>query len=308
MDKTFILDILEKCIIRWGTEEEKSDFAERSERWLSCVNNDSEKKIFLELLSNFNYYSQIKMSAKLRFLYQKIQEKVENYEYTMYLPLPSERGRINNSYEVLSLFRRSNKINKDLCIPELERVITSKWFPNIKNIIFIDDAIGTGKTTEKSVAYVKKRFSKIFDKKVYLAVIEANQAGEIYLGKSILDIEVICLDVRPKAFSEGYIFSDLELNRAKNIVAQYELLVNNDNIDSDYYFGYEDSQALLAFYYDTPNNTLSTFWKQDRDMIWCPLFPREISNKPSWMKETTLQSKQRFQKDARKNLEILRRK
>ena len=39
--------------------------------------------------------------------------------------------------------------------------------------------------------------------------------------------------------------------------------------------GFLGCQALIAFYYNTPNNTLSTFWCTNNSYNWNPVFPRE---------------------------------
>lgn len=54
--------------------------------------------------------------------------------------------------------------------------------------------------------------------------------------------------------------------------------------------GYEQSEALLAFFYDTPNNTLSSFWFENPDIGWNPLFPRKRDlRSPNWGKDIKIQ-------------------
>ena len=51
--------------------------------------------------------------------------------------------------------------------------------------------------------------------------------------------------------------------------------------DMDIY-GYSCTESLVAFFNDTPNNTLGIFWKNtDKNDA---LFPRNHEEKPAWMK------------------------
>lgn len=47
-------------------------------------------------------------------------------------------------------------------------------------------------------------------------------------------------------------------------------------------FGFLGVESLVSFFNDTPNNTLGVFWKNTSKNK--ALFPRNIEEKPAWMK------------------------
>ena len=62
------------------------------------------------------------------------------------------------------------------------------------------------------------------------------------------------------------------------------LLITSTCISTDVYKrqGYSCTESLVAFFNDTPNNTLGIFWKNtDKNDA---LFPRNQEEKPAWMK------------------------
>ena len=42
----------------------------------------------------------------------------------------------------------------------------------------------------------------------------------------------------------------------------------------DHPVGYENSQLLIGFHHNVPDNTLPIFWFDEPDPLWSPIFPR----------------------------------
>ena len=83
-----------------------------------------------------------------------------------------------------------------------------------------------------------------------------------------------------KCFSENYIFAENE-TESKNIIMETEEKIAGKKVgeDQSYALGYENSQLLLSFFYNTPNNTLCMFWKPTETNF--PLFVRNSFHRPS---------------------------
>lgn len=83
-----------------------------------------------------------------------------------------------------------------------------------------------------------------------------------------------------KAFKENYIFnkynSDFEL--------KFKEHERSKEISEKFLLGFKNSQALVAFYRNTPNNTLPTFWWTSSK--WNGLFPRG-NKRPSFLRKRT---------------------
>lgn len=77
------------------------------------------------------------------------------------------------------------------------------------------------------------------------------------------------------AFDHPGLFDPSERTDAIERVRKYEILIDSymKEPGRSYIFGFWGCKQLVSFYYNTPNNTLCTFWRwTDTHM---PLFPRE---------------------------------
>lgn len=156
----------------------------------------------------------------------------------------------------------------------------------VNNYIFVDDMIGTGETMEKFLIKFMDHFPKtelrsIEDVHIYLIVLEACEHGVdrliLFCEKNRLQLTIISENenYQPKAFKPNYLFSEAESAARQAVIHDFE----KRSIRSSYPLGYEQSEALMAFYHNTPNNTLSSFWHESSQ--WHALFPRNKHHKPN---------------------------
>ena len=69
--------------------------------------------------------------------------------------------------------------------------------------------------------------------------------------------------------------------------------------------GYKNTEALVAFYNNTPNNTLPIFWTDVEDNK--ALFPRNDDEKPSWKmmkRDKELRSESNYLRKSRNDTRI----
>ena len=132
---------------------------------------------------------------------------------------------------------------------------------NIKNVILVDDFIGTGNTIKRRVSwFIQKLTDKGLSDDVQVYVIAI---GAMEFAKPLLDgLDVIYYSSvwLKKGISEYYEDSDLAEATAAmgKLEEKLEPSVNRTKLPS---FGYKQSEALFAIEpYNVPNNVFPIFW------------------------------------------------
>lgn len=284
-----IADVVNNCIKKWGTDEKTRDLFKKTEDWIKPINNDNDKAIFIKLLESFSYYSRESIYDIFADIHNNHVMKFDpDCEETLFCPVISEEGRLNHSYDMLSCYQIANNLDKICCPTEMDVVEKDYPLDKIENIVLVDDMTGTGTTLRNSIAFMIDRYKNVFNnKKVYLILIEGSEEGIKKIkeleNKYSCIIDIICYNVYKKAFLKNHIFNRTEYENARTIVWKYEKEITNNN--GKFILGYKQSEALMAFYYNTPNNTLSSFWFSNETMNWRPLFPRNKTFGPPWTKD-----------------------
>ncbi len=148
---------------------------------------------------------------------------------------------------------------------------------NSKAFVFFDDIIGSGKQATKFANTNLKNLGI----KSYYVVLFAFEAGLRKVKKEACFEEVICgaiLSDEERAFHDcSQVFTDANLReKLKKLCESY-----GKRLFPRHPLGYDDSQALLSFPHNTPNNTLPIIWasteneKAAVDYPWYPIFERK---------------------------------
>jgi hypothetical protein len=144
-------------------------------------------------------------------------------------------------------------------------------------VVFIDDFIGSGRSFKRD--YEKEGIGKfisdnyLYDGKVYyLAAVVFEKAVE-YLKYKFIDIKVVG-DLRSRIFSS--VNSPFILGHGPLKMKSIALKYGNDievysKAPMFQPFGFNNTEALVAFDHSTPNNTLPIIWG---DKKWYPIYPR----------------------------------
>lgn len=167
---------------------------------------------------------------------------------------------------------------KDLGLPES----SFPYFPfkdidlsGKKAIVFFDDIIGSG---NQAVRFAKNHLQNIKIDKYYVALMAFEKGLENVRNngffKKVIVHEIISEELM--AFSPGsQVFSDAGTReRIKRLCEKYGKLLYPKHP-----LGYDDSQALIVFPHNTPNNTLPIIWASDKNekepgYIWYPVWER----------------------------------
>jgi hypothetical protein len=273
---------------------------------------EEEKKHSLFALSRFMYFSRRMVREMLKSLYRDhfksalIQRIRRNYndskdvellkrlyeqelKSTRFLGVgnPSESGA-----HLLYFFRQVNYLPKDLFIDIADAFHTQatrtkngaalEYQPkldSINRLVFFDDLVGSG---NQSSSYLGKHLKRLKSIKPELDLrfmsLFATTHGLAKLNAShLFDGKASCLfelDESFKAFDpDGRHFSNppswFDEGLMKNIAQTY-----GNWIRPGFGLGYEDSQLLLGFSHNTPDNTLSIFWDEGKSQPWTPVFVR----------------------------------
>lgn len=262
-------------------------FKKNIECWLD---NFKEKDIFLQLLSNYIYVPEMIFGLKLDAILSQIENKCNMghkiLEETYFITFPSEKG-IKSGGDIIRAFLPIGNldcIKKEQLIVEVDKNKNS--ISKAKCIVFIDDVIGSGKTAKKNISnFFKMDDIDLKGKKFFLVAMYAEETIKGELEKEFnsfeYELEIIVLYECKKCLSENYIFSkgEMEVSKSAIIKAEEEIAGKRVGEKKSCALGFENSQLLLSFFYNTPNNTLCMFWKPTKMNF--PLFTRNSFHRPS---------------------------
>lgn len=148
-----------------------------------------------------------------------------------------------------------------------------------KDLVVVDDYSGTGKTFIKTVDRMLQVNALVQDTNFYFLTLHITQRSvqqiEEYAKNVGININIISLDYSDEAFKKNYIYNEIEAEQKKRY---YTELCRRHMIEK-YVLGFEDVSSLVAFYYNTPNNTLGIFWQDLMDFT--ALFPRKEKQRTS---------------------------
>lgn len=269
-----ILDTFESCKSRWNIESDENTSFMNYPNWIKEM-SEPLADIVSSLMPRFEYYSHKIVNQTMVELHGEL-KKGENIgnENTIYCVLEDKDGRLNSGYEYLIEYRNLNKLSKYLVYPQLSRV-SCEVLLSIQNIVYVDDFCGTGNTF---INYLEKEKKRIEGKHVYYLVIHIMQQAieriDKYSKEANLDIHILYNKCADKVFKNTGDFGEKK--------SEFRKLSMEYGISSRNVLGYNNTEALTAFYNNTPNNTLGIFWQDTYTRK--ALFPRENDERPQWMK------------------------
>ena len=245
----------------------------------------NEKEIAYNLLSNFIYYNEGEIKYLCKNIYTTFrQNKIKEFasignsledaetlfeEYISkckitYIGRPGESGSF-----ILYYFRQMNRLPMSMFLERWDDINDDTC-----SIIFVDDFIGTGNTTirywESSI--IQDTMNKIKNIDFHYLVPIGLKRGIDNVIKST-DFKIIC----PQIFDDEYkVFSDESLvftEKGKRDCAKQVCESYGSELEGiEHALGYKDSEALIGFHHNIPNNTLPVIWSNEKG--WHPIFPR----------------------------------
>lgn len=293
-----MLDITEVFIQRaeeWtkeGIDGRVEDAIERFDKW-SLDLKEEETILLEEFLKRFQYYSKQRTRNIIKELSESASKKykISNQDCLISVVRKTD-GKGNSSHKYWLMHQEVSGLSSDIYYDSLGDIDETSWL-NINKIVFVDDCSGTGRQFTKFL----KRQEQIFidgkqdkslrGKTIILLVVhileDALTAINKYAEDNGLEIKVEYYWSEKKAFfgKEEYV-KNLFLQLSEDRAVKFSL-------------GFQEAEALMAFYNNSPNDTLGMFWCDSDNNI--ALFPREDPPEAGWKmsgKEKKERSRQQY--------------
>lgn len=281
--------IKQNCIMSWTDDVDHLDpclksFDRDFETWMMQFPEEN-KSVVLALVTHVEYWSHRKVNEYLKILHQKLlREYSIDDNNTIYTYIKSEDGHHNSSIDYWVEYQGLNNLSKFICYDDITMLPEYVW-DYIENIIIIDDFGGTGDSLIKALG----RNHNIYRNKqvIFIAIgmmKDAINNIKAYSNKQSINIEFVNAFIQEKAFERNF----FENNAAAR--EEVKQLCVAKKIPRTDIMGYKDSQSLVSFYNNTPNNTLGIIRYSNN--CYKAIFPRKIDSRPGW-KDLRRQKKER---------------
>ena len=259
--------------------------------WLDQFEYKTEQRLMFNLLQHVNFYGEPRIREKIRSLHQKVQQDIAQRGVAR----PAGRGARRTDILLSSfgppsksgasyarLYAHENKIAyaSEVSFADIPQTLNRN--EQIEAIVFVDDIIASGVSTVEYLSQLNEKCGELLKEKqvkVFISAICGLHMGIENLQNAIekipFETEVFVSDYLTESdqcFSEkSEIFSSpQDRGKAKRIA-----LGIGQQIEKKTPLGFQDSQLLVVFYDNCPNNTLPILWKKPKSKInWTPLFER----------------------------------
>lgn len=257
--------------------------------WLNQFENNIEKRLMFRLLQRVKFYNELQIREKVRGLHRIVQQDIARRG----IPRPASGRRTDillSSFGAPSksgasyarLYAHGNRIAyaSEVSFADIPHALNNN--DQIKAMVFVDDIIGSGTSAVQNLDELNEKCGELLrakQVKVFIAAICGLHTGikklEYAIEKVPFDAEVIVSDSLTESdqcFSnESEIFpSPQDREKAEGIA-----LKNGKKLENKIPLGFQNSQLLVVFYDNCPNNTLPILWKKPTSKIeWTPLFIR----------------------------------
>lgn len=268
--------IVDKLIEEFGEELYFKDFLNKYSSWLLNVTSE-EQVIFNKLLGKLKFYSKSKIKSLLKKKLFDLKSKYQNFEYTNIVPMVSADRRYNGSYELIASIKeidREEAFQNNELIPYKETIIMDTEYidKDSDNVIIIDDICGTGETLDK---FLKKNSKYFIGKNIIVLFLVATNL-------SITNFENIIKKYKQFTLNIDYCDEEDKLSNHdyltdEELILLCKLETSLWNPASNNIMGYKNSQLLIGFSHNIPNNTISSLWyypELGKRKKWNPLFRR----------------------------------
>ena len=288
-------EIIYKKVGEWEKRGSRKELLEKIEKWLSQFEEDEQPEM-LSLLAHFDYYSKNNLYKAVVDLYKKFREVCPDEEF-IFSKIEKDIGVSYSDIFFIEFWQKNNLY--DYTQNNLSKVIDDE---DVKNIAIVDDYFGSGETVIKYLTRLLELSEQLRNKNIFIIALQGSfigkQAIEKFAKENNINITIVTNKYSKKAFESDYIYllKDVDFHRSK-----YSDIYDKRINDSKLKFGYGEVEALISFYYNTPNNTLGLFWQNICGFQG--LFERHTKEK------TTLTSMRRKvrQQNNLKQLEIIKR-
>lgn len=243
------------------------DLPQKLDDWLLNIPFE-DRPVFLEAFSRYTYLTQESCQKRFERLVDLLENELAKFAIglkdVLYVTVESSSGIKSGSDNIRSDIQVYNfdKIDNDQILASQSK-FAEEQLQAVKAIVFVDDIIGTGKTIWRVLTEFcsKHNIDGHSSPKLYYMCLTPTHRGIKHLNnnfkKSNYKVTAIYKDewISTKQFNKDtYEYTTIE---------KYEKLIGDFFAENEhpYCMGFEKCRLLLSFYYNTPNNTVSAFWR-----------------------------------------------
>lgn len=275
-----------------------------------AFDREYERKLALILAVHIVYYNEADICYLVKIAYRKLLHQImtkegigieKAAESIVFYPL----GSVSESGPFLSYyFRKENNLPVEFFVNSIENVANSS---NVRNIVLLDDVSISGGQVSWYLKQMKRRetiWNKILQEKTLYALflISTVKAQKELKNQKVHLCAPILMDERSQCFKEEsaiYKMFDKSVRDKLRMQSRfmtekygYKLLLKQYLYNGEFQrlldqdktveaiknklkkdaLGYDDSEILTVFEYNTPNNSLPIIWVETSE--WIPLFKR----------------------------------
>jgi len=274
-----------RLVQKWGVYGSSQVSDEQVRAWLSQFESNKDQRVMFRLLTSLRFYSEPMVREKLRsamdFIRKETVWKIEDGKRRRRDILVSYFGGVAKSgTQYARIFCQENKIIVGNVVGvEALRARLMVKNDDVQAVVMVDDIIGTGSTIIDSLKTINEQIGDLLrelDIQLFLVIIcgfaDTQKNIEKIAVELKLPLHVYCSDSlqeSDRAFSETSTVFDNEgdRNRANQLAMEW-----GEKLEKKWPLGHGDSQALIVFFANCPNNTLPIIYKDGTD--WTALFPR----------------------------------
>lgn len=254
-----------------------SNFLERYSNWLGNMKTEEEVNVLKKLIEEMKFYSKIDIKSLIKTKIYKLKSDHQNFENTNIIPMVSNNRRFNGSYDVIALLKEIDReeaiIGREV-LPYKDTIVMDprEIDENSDTVLIIDDICGTGGTLEE---FFEDNILLFNNKNVIVLFLVINKHAQTKLEEikrkyKDINLSIDCCEVVDKLCNYKYL-SEQEFEILEKIERSLWRRKHRNIM------GYENSQLLIGFSHNIPNNTISSIWyesKLGKRKEWSPLFSR----------------------------------
>jgi hypothetical protein len=253
-------------------------------RWCNQIEREW-RTVALRLLSRVTFYSEADILSAWRSLYRATIPAELKTNRTVYVGLgPASKSGHHQLYPLRQAIEELPESELGFRPSESFSTIDAlSEHAKIDSIVFVDDLIATGDQATKFIESELSKYPWLKTRRIYVCCLVAFDEGveriqtllQEFSGRLFAFQRMTSAD---RAFAANPVFwdSDQDRERAREWCRQIGKALWPDSHPDENALGWKGSEALVAFHYNTPNNTLPLFWAGGsvNNRPWHRLLPR----------------------------------
>lgn len=260
----------------------------RIQNWI--LRFDDDKEYFYELLKYYKYIPQEMFEIYIKEISNIIFDDINQNREILFITVPSENGTSSGGDDIRAALLKMNMgwgISKQQIICDITK-IDKEELTNKRAIIFVDDILGTGFSLKRLINEFLELYRNNLSKDCLFGIsaVFATKNAIKFIKKNIkkkfnIDVkEYIKEENYLRSCMKGdYIFPAQDVKKIEECIYKYEEEIGIEE-EKNFVMGFRECKLLISFFYNTPNNTLCSFWKYVKNKN-LPIFPRDEYRRPT---------------------------